>query len=229
MVTIRPAYTRWYGLASIVGLFFISVFLLRAFGAETFKATSNSMAPSLPLGTFFLTKKWGYGHYESVGLTILRTKVSTPLERGDVIVFDFPKDQTRSFVKRVIGLPGDTVVYRDKRLSINGVAVPTSTLNSGGDTLRSPRGPQPLSEKLGVVPHLILVDDNAPDIGLARLPLFPASHQCEYIDNSLKCKVPAANYFVLGDNRDDSIDSRHWGFVPESVVVGKVVRVFPTN
>ncbi|MEQ1515596.1 MAG: signal peptidase I [Usitatibacteraceae bacterium] len=228
VVPTRPAYTRWYGLAGIVAIFLAFILLLRAFGAETFKANSNSMTPSIPLGTFFLTKKWGYGHYEALGFTILRTKISTPLERGDMIVFDFSRDQTRSFVKRVIGLPGDTVVYRHKRLNINEVAVQTSALDSGDDTQRNPSGPRRLSEKLGAAPHLIMVDDGVLDDSTARLPLFPASDQCEYVDKGLKCKVPADNYFVLGDNRDDSVDSRHWGFVPESAVVGKVVRVFPT-
>jgi signal peptidase I len=224
--TLRPGYTRWYGLAGFVTGFLALIFLVRVFVAEPFRVPGESMLPLYPAGSILVVNKWGYGHYGNYGVTLLRTKISVPLLRADVIVFDYPQDPQRTYVKRLIGLPGDSVVYRDKRLTINGVAVPTAVLEKDGVPVSMPSRSRQLLETLGASPYAVLVDDYLPSISLAGVRSFPGREKCAYDESGFKCNIPADNYFVMGDHRDNSEDSRYWGFVPESAIIGKVVHVF---
>lgn len=224
--TPRPGYTRWYGLVGSVMGFLALIFLLRVFVAEPFRVPGESMLPLYPVGSIIVVNKWGYGHYGNYGVTLMRTKISAPLARADVIVFDYPQDPQRTYVKRLIGLPGDNVVYRDKRLTINGVAVPTTAVENEGVLASMPTRSRQLLETLGASPHTVLVDDSVPSIRLAGVRTFSGREKCAYDESALKCDIPAGNYFVMGDHRDNSEDSRYWGFVPESAIVGKVTHVF---
>lgn len=222
----RPAYTRWYSLAGIVLAVVAFVCLSRAFVAEPFRMPAKSMEPSVPMGSYLLVNKWGYGHYSTFGITLMRSQMTAPLARADLIVFDYPERPELSFIKRIIGLPGDKVSYRDKRLSINGAPVrmtaidPSAESNVGSNTHRQ------YSEELGASPHLVMFDDRVSPIHLAVVRNFSGREKCVFEESGFSCEVPAGNYFVMGDNRDNSDDSRYWGFVPASAVIGKVSHVF---
>ncbi len=116
----HPAYSRWYGLVGIACAVFALVWGLRAFGYEPFKIPSESMLPTLPVGARIVIKKWGYGHYTSYGIGLRGQTLSAPLARGDIVVFDYAVDHSTAYIKRLIGLPGDTVAYHDNQLTING-------------------------------------------------------------------------------------------------------------
>ena len=186
------------------------VFLLRSFIAEPFQIPSSSMLPNLEIGDFILVNKFSYG----VRLPILHKKVleNDDPQRGDVMVFRFPKDNKTNFIKRVIGLPGDTIEYRFKRLYINGELISIeqlgdySALNSKGGRLEVKQFEENLLNK----ENAILLD--------------PTPGAGGHIDK--KWVVPEGHYFVLGDNRDHSHDSRYWDFVPDSNVVGKAFIVW---
>ncbi|MDN3526130.1 signal peptidase I [Halomonas sabkhae] len=179
------------------------VLLLRSFLVEPFQIPSGSMRPTLTVGDFILVNKFTYG----LRLPVVNTKVvelGEP-ERGDVMVFRFPKDPGVNFIKRVVGLPGDEIRYQDKQLYVNGEAVPKELLETGPQ-----RAPEELllKEQLGELTHEIY--NNPRDPG-------PQMRSVE---------VPEDHYFVMGDNRDHSNDSRYWGFVPEENVVGKAFAVW---
>lgn len=180
------------------------VFLLRGFIVEPFRIPSGSMLPSLYIGDFILVNKFAYG----VKLPVLNKKIvdlSSP-ERGDVVVFRYPRDPNLDYIKRVIGLPGDHIAYYNKVLYVNGTAVARDFVGqySGpGQTFANN-----YIEKLEGANHSILL-----------LPARPNNLQGEYI-------VPDGEYFVMGDNRDNSNDSRVWGSVPESNLVGKAFMIW---
>jgi signal peptidase I len=183
------------------------VFLLRSFLVEPFKIHSGSMIPTLLVGDFILVNKFTYG----IRLPVANVKLldlNFP-QRGDVMVFRFPDDPSLDYIKRVVGLPGDRIEYRDKRLSVNGVEVPLRRLD----------------EKLGTAEHEILVEEDAPSyIPAGRA--FPHSGNCTYNMQGVACTVPAGHYFMMGDNRDNSSDSRVWGFVPDANIVGKAFFIW---
>lgn len=182
------------------------VFVLRSFVVEPFRIPSGSMLPTLHVGDFILVNKFIYG----VRLPIVDKKiidVSEP-EAGDVMVFRFPHDESINYIKRVVGLPGDQIAYRDKRLFINGEEIPVT------------RDERKLSEKAGGrddvvhymetldgVEHSILTDTGKPS-------------------TNMTFSVPENHLFVMGDNRDYSNDSRYWGFVPESNIIGQAFFIW---
>lgn len=187
------------------------VLLFRSFLAEPFRIPSGSMMPTLLVGDFILVNKFAYG----IRLPVLDKKiieVGEP-ERGDVVVFRFPKDPTQDYIKRVIGKPGDEVTYRDKKLYVNGKEMPQATdgLYAGTDVESRElvrRGAESFVEQLDTVSHKIIAvpgDQVGPDFTVS---------------------VPAGHYFVMGDNRDRSSDSRIWGFVPEQNLVGKAFVIW---
>jgi signal peptidase I len=199
-----------------------AVFFLRSFVAEPFRIPSGSMIPTLIEGDLILVNKYTYG----IRLPILHQKVldvGQP-QRGDVMVFRYPLDPGKDYIKRVVGLPGDTVEYVNKRLSINGVALqvsePTPYLHPS-----RPITSFKFSEKLGNVAHFAL---NYPERSavLGNPGNLVHGGACEIIVNGMRCKVPAKSYFMMGDNRDDSEDSRFWGFVPEENIVGKAFFIW---
>lgn len=198
------------------------VFFLRSFLFEPFKIPSSSMVPTLVIGDLILVNKFTYG----IRLPVINKKVvelNQP-QRGDVMVFKYPKDPSLDYIKRVVGVPGDRVVYRNKRLSINGKELTYQALPDYLDEEHLTYSRQ-FSETLGGVTHKILNDDQAP----AYVPnpdMFPSREACSYNLEGFACTVPAGHYFVMGDNRDNSLDSRYWGFVPDENVVGKAFFVW---
>jgi signal peptidase I len=198
------------------------VFLLRSFLVEPFKIPSSSMVPTLLVGDFILVNKFTYG----IRLPVVNRKV-VPLNdprRGDVMVFRYPEDPSLDYIKRVIGVPGDRVEYRNKRLSVNGAPVP---LRQVDDYLSKERMQfsRRYVETINGVEHEILVEDDAPAF-IAPSRAFPHASNCNYNMNGLACTVPPGHYFMMGDNRDNSSDSRVWGFVPDENIVGKAFFIW---
>ena len=198
------------------------VFFLRSFLYEPFKIPSSSMLPTLFVGDLILVNKFSYG----IRLPILNKKVidiSNP-QRGDVMVFKYPEDPSVDYIKRVVGVPGDKVVYRNKRLLINGNELSYQVLPDFLDEERLSYFKQ-YAENLTGVTHRILNDDRAS--AFVHDPHnFPKRENCTYNSEGFSCVVPEGEYFMMGDNRDNSLDSRYWGFVPDQNIVGKAFFIW---
>lgn len=186
---------------------FLIVLVLRSFIVEPFRIPSASMLPTLRVGDFILVNKFDYG----IRLPVINTEIIELGEpaRGDIAVFRYPRDPDTPYIKRIIGLPGDRVVYRNKQLFINGELMEQETLEryhvnraEGGMNDAILR-----RENLLGLKHRILIDPDRPDFEVDRV-------------------VPEGHYFVMGDNRDHSSDSRFWGFVPEENLVGKAFFIW---
>ncbi|MBF0310013.1 MAG: signal peptidase I [Magnetococcales bacterium] len=181
---------------------------IRALVIEPFKIPSGSMIPTLLVGDYLFVNKLAYGH--RVPFTRYRAFMSEGPKRGDIVVFEYPRDPGKDYIKRVVGLPGDHLVYENNRLYVNGELAQYQ--DQGLYQYRNERGMEIgarlLREKTGDKSHAILVQ-----------PLSFSSQRHEE-------HVPPGNYFVMGDNRDNSNDSRYWGFVPEHRLVGKAVMLF---
>jgi signal peptidase I len=207
------------------GLFpvILIVFLLRSFLFEPFKIPSGSMIPTLLVGDLILVNKFHYG----VRLPVINKKIidNNAVERGDVMVFRYPVDPRQDYIKRVVAVPGDKVAWVNQKLQLNGQPVPTTAQGEffEADSLRYE--PQ-FSEKLGQVEHKILVDPRRQSWFGPDPKTFPFADQCRYTAEGMSCTVPAGHYFVMGDNRDNSQDSRYWGFVPDENIVGKAFFVW---
>ena len=208
------------------GLFpvIVAVFLLRSFLFEPFKIPSGSMMPTLLTGDLILVNKFTYG----LRLPVINTKITegTPLARGDVVVFRYPPKPSLDYIKRVIGIPGDEIAYLNKKLTINGQPEPKEAVPDYFDE-EAMRYLKQYREKLGDKSHLLL-NDEARRAGLseAEIMQFPQQENCRYSVEGVVCKVPAGHYFMMGDNRDNSLDSRYWGFVPDRNVVGRAFFVW---
>jgi signal peptidase I len=198
------------------------VFMLRSFLVEPFKIPSGSMIPTLLVGDFILVNKFSYG----IRLPVINKKIisiSEP-ERGDVMVFRYPEDPSVDYIKRVVGLPGDRIAYLNKHLTINGEAVP---LKEAADYLLKDKIQflKQYTETLGKTEHSILVDTSE-SAATPYVKQFPQRQNCVYNNNGMVCTVPPGHYFMMGDNRDNSSDSRVWGFVPEANIVGKAFFIW---
>jgi signal peptidase I len=182
------------------------VLLVRSFLVEPFRIPSGSMMPTLLVGDFILVNKFAYG----LRLPVLNTKIIQIGEphRGDVVVFRYPENPSVDYIKRVIGLPGDHVAYYNKTLTINGKVMPQRALKAY-DGPEADLVPNALlrEEHLQSVSHKILIQPWKPSV------------EGEFT-------VPAGQYFVMGDNRDNSNDSRYWGTVPEQNLVGKAFIIW---
>jgi signal peptidase I len=203
------------------------VFILRSFLWEPFKIPSSSMVPTLLVGDFILVNKYTYG----IRLPIINKKViqiNDP-QRGDVMVFKYPKDMSQDYIKRVVGVPGDTITYEDKRLTVNGKAVEYTPLDDYLDD-QHPVYHKQLEEKLpspgGFTQHRILNTADRRNFDFPSVEQFPLREACDYTEDKFTCVVPAGQYFMMGDNRDNSADSRYWGFVPDRNIVGKAFVVW---
>jgi len=183
------------------------VLLLRSFLIEPFRIPSGSMIPTLQVGDFILVNKYSYG----IRLPLLGSKIIEIGEpkRGDIVVFRFPDDPSIDYIKRVIGLPGDRISYMDKTVYINGKPARQETLGvyTGMGSVRGMSGASHRIEHLDSVDHEILVQ------------MMRRSIDGEF-------EVPAGHYFVMGDNRDNSNDSRFWGTVPEENLIGKAFMIW---
>jgi signal peptidase I len=186
---------------------FLIVLLLRSFLVEPFRIPSGSMMPTLEIGDFILVNKFTYG----IRLPVTDRKIfelGRP-ERGDVVVFRYPRDPSTPFIKRVVGLPGDRVDYVDKTFFVNGTPVKQVRrgIYTGTGSGRSMTGAAVFEEQLEKRHHDILIQTNYPTV---------ESHLV----------VPEGHYFVLGDNRDNSRDSRYWGTVPDQNLIGRAFTIW---
>lgn len=206
------------GLFPVVAL----VFVLRSFLFEPFKIPSGSMIPTLLVGDLILVNKFVYG----IRLPVVNLKIIniTEPQRGDVMVFRFPRDPSVDYIKRVVGIPGDTIRYESGRVILNGELLPLIDSGEFYDGERLTFSSR-FTEHIGDVNHGVLVDVGKPGL-IAPVADFSFRDQCAYTRLGVTCKVPAGNYFVMGDNRDNSLDSRYWGFVPEQNIVGKAFFVW---
>jgi signal peptidase I len=210
------------------GLFpvIVIVFLLRSFLFEPFKIPSGSMIPTLWVGDLILVNKFTYG----VRLPVINQKIidiNNP-QRGDVMVFRYPPKPSFDYIKRVIGVPGDEVSYLNKKLTINGKPLSKDLLPDffDPDTLHySKQFEEIVASDKGEVKHRLLNDEDRPAFVPGTDP-FAFKENCRYSAEGVVCKVPEGHYFMMGDNRDNSLDSRYWGFVPEKNIVGKAFFVW---
>ncbi|MCE7525496.1 signal peptidase I [Alloalcanivorax xenomutans] len=196
---------------SLISVFFV-VLVIRSFVVEPFTIPSGSMLPTLEVHDFILVNKFSYG----LRLPVTNTKIleTGEPERGDVMVFKFPENRAQNFIKRVIGLPGDEVEVRDNVVYVNGEAVRRDLIKNGSNSQAWRRE---YIEMLGEHPHLIRQEG----------PVNPYTGDKVIPRNTQgKWQVPEGEYFVMGDNRDNSNDSRFWGFVPENLVVGKAFLIW---
>ena len=185
------------------------VLLFRSFLFEPFKIPSGSMIPTLLVGDFIVVNKFSYG----LRLPVLNKKILSlgEPERGDVVVFRYPVDPSVNFIKRLIGLPGDTITYRNKELFINGESL--SKQENGRYTSEEVKCSTPRAdairfhETVGDIEHDILLHERS------------GSRNGQWV-------VPEGHFFVMGDNRDRSNDSREWGFVPEENMMGRAVGIW---
>ncbi len=176
------------------------VLVLRSFLVEPFQIPSGSMLPTLEVGDFILVNKFEYG----LRLPVLGTKIvelSDP-QRGDVMVFKYPEDGKTNYIKRVVGVPGDLIKYENKELTINGEKISEKMIANLQKN-------QLFEEQLGDVKHQIFKTSRYPNLGAEGL-----------------WKIPDGHYFMMGDNRDNSNDSRFWGLVPDELIVGKAFAIW---
>jgi len=226
----QPWWLDWTaGLFPVIAV----VFILRSFLFEPFKIPSGSMIPTLWVGDLILVNKFHYG----VRLPVINLKITdgNPVERGDVMVFRYPPKPNLDYIKRVIGLPGDEIAYLNKQLTINGQPAPKTPLPDffEEDSLRYikqfeeriPLGDKPEASVTSVRLHRLLNDADRPAF-VPGADEFVFKDNCRYTVEGVTCKVPAGHYFMMGDNRDNSLDSRYWGFVPEKNIVGKAFFVW---
>lgn len=179
------------------------VLVLRSFLVEPFKIPTGSMIPTLLVGDYILVNKFAYG----IRLPVLGTEI-IPIgkpERGDIMVFKYPEKPSINYIKRVVGLPGDTIRYENKRLYVNDALVEQqleAQLPAGKPEFKI------YNEQLGDVNHTIMITLQRP------------------ADKPESWTVPPESYFVLGDNRDNSRDSRYWRYVPDGLIVGKAFAIW---
>jgi signal peptidase I len=218
-ILLQPWWLDWTaGLFPVIAF----VFVLRSFLFEPFKIPSGSMIPPLLVGDLILVNKFTYG----LRLPVINTKITegSPVQRGDVMVFRYPPQPSLDYIKRVVGLPGDEVAYLNKRLTINGKEVAVKNLPDflDRDVMRYFKQ---FEEGLGSKPHRIIVNNDVPAF-IQGASQFDYRDNCRYSVEGVVCKVPEGHYFMMGDNRDNSLDSRYWGFVPDKNIVGKAFFIW---
>lgn len=198
----KSQWREW--IESIVVIVLLAV-VIRSFVIAPFKIPSSSMVPTFEVGDFLFVSRFNYGF--RVPFTDLQFMASEAT-RGDVVVFDYPEDRSKDYIKRIVGVPGDTIEYLNNELIVNGKKM---NLTAEGT-------------------HSYYMGDNSMDVsGLFSEQLLNVKHHVlrkKYSIRDGKWVVPAGKYFVLGDNRNNSRDSRFWGFVPQKYLVGKAVVIW---
>jgi signal peptidase I len=186
---------------------FLIVLALRSFVVEPFRIPSGSMMPTLLVGDFILVNKFVYG----IRLPVADTKIidlERP-QRGDVVVFRFPEDPSTPFIKRVVGIPGDRISYYNKVLYVNGQPAEQNPVGTyvGNGSGKYMTGASERMERIGDADHRVLIQTGMPSL-------------------EGQAVIPEGHYFVLGDNRDNSRDSRYWGTVPDELLIGKAFGIW---
>ena len=192
----------------------LALYVIITFALQTVRVDGTSMIPTLDDGNLLFADKVSY-------------HLHAP-ERGDVIILQPPDSPNTDFIKRVVGVPGDEVSFRNQQLYLNGVPAPLVQTPPPGFYDEDNRQYFPeFTEKLGSADHKILLNPQSlPFYGPQDKIAFPFRENCRYSAEGVTCKVPPGHYFMMGDNRDNSQDSRFWGFVPDENIVGKAVFVW---
>lgn len=230
-----------------VGGFFpiiLVIFVLRSFVAEPFQIPSSSMRPGLVKGDFILVNKFAYGIRVPVANNVLIPVGK--IQRGDVVVFNYPLQPDMNYIKRIVALPGDVVEYRDKILTVNGQVSENKEIGTyryADDNDSSLVHDTALFQTaLEAKQFDILKEDGQNSVSIPGVnkyisEIMPQSgysleqsglENCDYAEDGsgFVCKVPEGRYFAMGDNRDNSADSRYWGFVDDKLIVGKAFFVW---
>ncbi|WP_126223295.1 signal peptidase I [Burkholderia ambifaria] len=203
----------------------VALTLFRIFIVDYMYVPSSSMRPAMSAGDAWLVNMHAYGvHVPFLRHVFLRTG---SVHRGDIVMFRFPGNDSEVFVKRAVGLPGDVVTYRDKRLSINGVPVPHERAGEFRytDEHRGSLTVTLFREQLDGSNYLAAEIPGSPVYLPEGVQSFAGQEHCRYFDSGFSCKVPVGHYFMMGDNRDNSDDSRYWGFVSDAQLVGRAIRL----
>ena len=200
------------------------VFLLRSFLVEPFKIPSGSMIPTLLVGDFILVNKYTYGTAPVANLKVL--EVNEP-KRGEVMVFRYPENPSLDYIKRVVGVPGDkvatsTAAEYQRPAGPDGAGLDYPYADAGLNYAPT----KEYQEDLNGHQHAILINPDTVPVQLATVRQFPHRNECEYNEQGFVCTVPPGHYFLMGDNRDSSSDSRYWGFVPERNIVGRAFMIW---
>lgn len=225
----RPWYARWRGMVLIAICMVLVIALVRMFLYEPFKAPSSSMLPTIAPGDRILVQKFGYGHISTFGMHLASLPHTAALKRGDLIVFDRPLKPAETYIKRVVGLPGDRVVVRNGHLNVNGQDTRGSRLHDFLDPERPQFWLRYRNQIDGVHFDTLALNESRPQKARPETPNIPFIDRCVYSDEEIRCDVPAGHYYVMGDHRDNSVDSRYFGFVRADQVIGKVVGIFGTE
>src|SRR6185437_17095289 len=206
------------------------VWVLRAFLFEAYQIPSSSMRPDLTVGDFILVNKFTYGIREPFTNKVLFEV--NKVKRGDVIVFKDQNSRNRDLIKRVVGVGGDKIAYYNKHLTVNDQ--PLAYTDNGTYSYTDNISPdmtkefvdQRFIENLSGIKHGIITSDEVPPVFFSQVMDFKGRENCTYQGNDgFTCVVPKGKYFMMGDNRDNSFDSRYWGFVPEESILGKAIYV----
>lgn len=218
------------------------VFLLRTFIAEPFRIPSSSMRPGLVKGDFILVNKFAYG----IRIPVLNNVLFPigEIKRGDVVVFNYPVNPKQNFIKRIVGIPGDVVEYKDKTLTVNGKVEQDTEIGvyqyPNDEQSREIMSATRFQSQFDGHQFQVLKQDNAPAVDIAILLKYrigmrninfksDLKEYCQYDEedgSGFKCTVPKGKYFAMGDNRDSSADSRYWGFVDGNLIVGKAFFIW---
>jgi len=216
----HPVYPQEKIIEFFGGMFWVlfTVWFIRSFLWEPFRIPSGSMEPNLYDGDFILTSKYSYG----IKLPVLRTTLipTGSVQRGDVVVFRYPKNPSLHYIKRVIGLPGDHIRYERDHVWINGEEQPMTATGETREFEGTDRYGNPF------IIHAATYEETLTGYGKHRAQLYPENTNITLGMVEGSVIVPAGHYFVMGDNRDDSQDSRAWGFVPEGNLVGKALFIW---